>query len=125
MEHFRQAQKGKDWNTWFQPTNKYFGILERDCLAKTAYEENLRENGLDAKSQGLYNNSNNMPKNSTILIDIGQGFSIMAGLPTISSWNSASRPKNVRRGTIGFNVQTNNLEYWDGTVWFSAPMSEN
>ncbi len=66
-----------------------------------------------------------MPKNSTLLIDIGQGISIMTGLPTITSWDTAGRPKNAKRGTIGFNIQTNNLEYWDGSVWFSALMNEN
>jgi hypothetical protein len=64
-----------------------------------------------------------MPKNSPVLIDLGQGLSVMAGLPTIGSWNTDDRPKNAKRGTFGFNSQTNNLEYWDGTVWLAAPMS--
>ena len=66
-----------------------------------------------------------MSKTSQLLIDIGQGLSMMIGLPTISSWNTAGRPKKARTGAIGFNFQTNNLEYWDGTDWFAAPMSEN
>lgn len=64
-----------------------------------------------------------MAKNSQLLIDIGQGLYIMAGLPTITSWDNAGRPKQAKTGTIGFNFQTNNLEYWDGTVWFAAQMS--
>jgi hypothetical protein len=66
-----------------------------------------------------------MPKNSPLFIDIGHGLSIMTGLPTIASWDTAGRPKKAMRGIFGFNYQTNNLEYWDGSVWFSAPMSKN
>lgn len=66
-----------------------------------------------------------MPKNSPLLVNLGQGLSLMLGLPTIASWNTAGRPKKARRGTFGFNFQTSSLEYWDGTVWLVAPMSEN
>lgn len=65
-----------------------------------------------------------MPKNSNQLINIGQGLSIMVGLPTINSWDSQTRPKNAKRGTFGFNSETNNLEYSDGSNWFTAPMDE-
>lgn len=63
-----------------------------------------------------------MPKNLPPLIDIGQGLSIMSGLPTIGSWDTKSRPKNARRGTFGFNFQTKALEYWDGTDWYAVAM---
>ncbi|HJZ06043.1 MAG: hypothetical protein A3B47_03600 [Candidatus Levybacteria bacterium RIFCSPLOWO2_01_FULL_39_24] len=63
--------------------------------------------------------------NTQILVDIGRGLSMAVGLPTIASWKTAGRPKKVRKGTFGFNSQTNNLEYWDGTVWFAAPLSKN
>lgn len=66
-----------------------------------------------------------MPKNSPLLLDIGQGLSIMLGLPTITSWDSASRPAKAKPGTLGFNFQTNHLEYWDGTSWLAASMSED
>ena len=66
-----------------------------------------------------------MPKNSQFFINIGQGLSIRIGLLTIPLWNTADRPKKARKGTFGFNSQTNNLEYWDGTTWFAAPMSQN
>ncbi len=66
-----------------------------------------------------------MPKNSPLLIDVGPGLSIMIGLPTIDSWDTSARPKKAKKGTFGFNSQTNNLEYWDGTNWFAAPMNEN
>lgn len=62
-----------------------------------------------------------MAKNS-VYIDIGQGLSMMVGLPTITIWNNNTRPKNARRGTIGFNVETQSLEYWSGAYWFVAPM---
>jgi len=64
-----------------------------------------------------------MQKNSPIFIDIGQGLSVMVGLPTIPSWNTPERPKKPAKGTFGFNTKTKNLEYWDGSDWFEAPMS--
>jgi hypothetical protein len=63
-----------------------------------------------------------MAKNSPVLINIGQGMSIMAGLPTISFWDELQRPKNPKPGTIGFNTSTRSLEYWNGTNWFSAQL---
>ena len=66
-----------------------------------------------------------MPKTNQLLVDIGQGLSMVVGLPTISSWDTADRPKKAKPGTIGFNSETNNLEYWDGTNWFTASMSED
>ncbi len=64
-----------------------------------------------------------MPKNSNLLVDIGQGLSLMVGLPTISSWDRKNRPKNPKQGTFGFNTETNSLEYWDGSNWLAAAMS--
>ncbi len=63
-----------------------------------------------------------MAKNSSVLINIGQGMSIMAGLPTISYWDEQQRPKNPKPGTIGFNTNTRSLEYWNGTDWLSAQL---
>ncbi|MBI2049643.1 hypothetical protein HYT32_01935 [Candidatus Roizmanbacteria bacterium] len=65
-----------------------------------------------------------MQKSSPLLLNLGQDLSIMIGLPKIASWKTAERPKKPKRGTFGFNVQTNNLEYFDGTDWFAAAMSE-
>lgn len=65
-----------------------------------------------------------MPKNAPLIVDIGQGLSLMVGLPTIASWNTGTRPRDAKRGTFGFNSQTNNLEYWDGRRWLAAPMEE-
>ncbi len=65
-----------------------------------------------------------MPRSSPLLIEIGQGLSLMVGLPTISTWESKKRPKNAKKGTIGFNTQTNSLEYYDGEAWLTAGMSE-
>lgn len=63
-----------------------------------------------------------MPKNQPILVDIGQGLSLMMGLPTLTSWETKTRPKNVKRGTFGFNLSTQSLEYWDGEGWLAANM---
>ena len=66
-----------------------------------------------------------MSKNSTLFINIGKGLSMMVGLLTIASWNTASRPKKAKTGTFGFNIQTKSLEYWDGVSWFAASLQEN
>ncbi len=65
-----------------------------------------------------------MARNQPILIDIGQGLSMMVGFPTIATWKSKERPKNAKRGTFGFNTQTQNLEYYDGKDWLAAGMQE-
>ena len=64
-----------------------------------------------------------MAKNYTLLIDLGQGLTLMPGTPTIAAWDSSSRPKTAKRGTLGFNTQTNHLEYFDGTDWLEASMT--
>lgn len=66
-----------------------------------------------------------MAINQSILIDIGQGLSMMVGFPTISTWKSKQRPKEAKRGTFGFNLDTKNLEYYDGKDWLAAEMQEN
>lgn len=68
-------------------------------------------------SKKLFKNS------SPLFIDIGQGLSMMIGLPTIASWDTDSRPKKPKPGIFGFNYQTNSLEYWDGTSWYTANLS--
>lgn len=65
-----------------------------------------------------------MEKNAPLLVEIGQGLSILLGLPTLASWDIKERPKNAKRGTFGFNTETKSLEYWDGTSWFAAVMLE-
>jgi len=64
-----------------------------------------------------------MARNKPLFVEIGPGLSVLVGLPKISSWNKQSRPKNPKRGTFGFNLQTKSLEYWDGKSWFTASMS--
>ncbi len=56
-------------------------------------------------------------------MDIGQGFSLMLGSQSLASWETIERPKNPKRGTFGFNSQTNSLEYYNGDYWLGAPMS--
>jgi len=65
-----------------------------------------------------------MAKKFPILIDIGQGLSLMAGLPTIATWDTSKRPKKAKSGTFGFNTKTNTLEYFDGSDWFAAPLDK-
>lgn len=55
-------------------------------------------------------------------MDIGQGLFIRLGLPKIPTWVNSDRPKKAKKGTLGFNSQTNSLEYWSGSVWFAAVM---
>lgn len=66
-----------------------------------------------------------MAKNQPILIDIGQGLSLSIGLPTIATWTTSERPKNPRRGTLGFNIDTKSLEYNDGSDWLVAQMDNS
>ena len=63
-----------------------------------------------------------MPKNSPLIVNIGQGLSMMIGLPLLNTWETASRPKNPQKGTFGFNTQTYSLEYWDGSAWYQSQM---
>lgn len=63
-------------------------------------------------------------KNYPLLMDIGEGLSLMIGLPTIATWESGTRPKDAKEGTFGFNSQTNSLEYWNGKDWFAAEMAQ-
>lgn len=64
-----------------------------------------------------------MQKGAPLFMDIGQGLSLMIGLLAISAWETKDRPHGAKRGTIGFNSDTKNLEYWDGSSWYVAPMS--
>ena len=57
-----------------------------------------------------------------ILMDIGQGLSMILGLLRISTWKTNERPKKPMIGTFGFNTQTKSLEYFDGTDWYEAAM---
>lgn len=61
---------------------------------------------------------------TSIVMDIGQGLSLMLGLPSINSWTTSDRPKKPLHGTFGFNSQTQSLEFYDGSDWFSALMDK-
>lgn len=65
-----------------------------------------------------------MSKNHPLLIDIGHGLSLAVGLTLIASWTTNKRPIRAKRGTFGFNTETSNLEYWDGSNWLAASMKE-
>ena len=63
-----------------------------------------------------------MPKNSPVFMDIGQGLSVSLGMPIISDWNTSGRPKKPPKGTFGFNLDTNSLEFWNGSSWLTAKL---
>lgn len=65
-----------------------------------------------------------MTKNSPLFVDVGQGLSLMVGLPTISDWATHERPNRAKKGTIGFNYETTSLEFFSGSSWFAAPMTK-
>jgi len=65
-----------------------------------------------------------MTNNTQILVDLGQGLSLLVGLPTIASWNTNNKPAIPKQGTLGFNLDTKKLEYYDGSSWFEANMDE-
>lgn len=58
-----------------------------------------------------------------IYVEIGKGLYRMVGIPAISTWDNKTRPKKLRPGILGFNSETNSLEYWDGTDWLTAQMA--
>ncbi len=66
-----------------------------------------------------------MAKNTSFYINIGQGLSMLIGLPSIPTWKTKTRPKKALTGTFGFNIQTNSLEYWSGTAWYGAELVED
>lgn len=66
-----------------------------------------------------------MKRTKPLLIEIGQGLSLMIGLPTITTWDTGSRPHNPKAGTFGLNTQTKSLEFWDGESWFVASLSKS
>lgn len=65
-----------------------------------------------------------MQQNKSLSLNLGQGLSLMIGLTTLVSWDTATRPKKAKAGTIGFNNETSALEYWDGTNWFTVQMAK-
>ena len=58
-----------------------------------------------------------------LLINVGKDLYKMVGSPRVSSWQSKDRPENPSRGMLGFNTQTNELEYFDGNSWYATNMS--
>jgi hypothetical protein len=64
-----------------------------------------------------------MNKNSSLFVNLGPDLFVMIGLPRLPSWRNSDRPKKAKKGTLGFNSQTNSLEYWNGSIWFAAVMS--
>jgi hypothetical protein len=50
--------------------------------------------------------------------------SIGIGEKRIPSWNTSGRPRKPKPGLFGFNIQTESLEYWDGSKWLVLPMKK-
>ncbi len=57
-------------------------------------------------------------------VEIGKGVSVLVGLPTIASWISNTRPQSPKTGTLGYNPETNSLEFWDGASWYTVQLRE-
>jgi hypothetical protein len=43
---------------------------------------------------------------------------------TIPSWNNLGRPEDTKEGTIGFNIQTRNLEIKAKSKWLKLSMKK-
>lgn len=63
-----------------------------------------------------------MGDNQQLFINVGKSFSLMLGLPRVATWDTNGRPKNARRGTLGFNTETNSLEYFNGSHWLAGTL---
>jgi len=80
---------------------------------------------LTPKEKSLYNGCEvKMEKSYPLLLNIGQDLFLMLGMPKIASWKTGERPKKAKQGILGFNLQTNSLEYYDGSNWFAASMGK-
>jgi hypothetical protein len=55
---------------------------------------------------------------------LGQGASTTFSQNRIPAWNTPGRPEKAKLGTMGFNIQTESLEYWDGKNWLKLPMKK-
>jgi len=60
-----------------------------------------------------------------VLRDVANRDVNLSGLQdTIPSWNNAGRPKNLKPATLGFNIETKDLELYDGSLWHRLPMKK-
>ena len=62
-------------------------------------------------------------KNAALYYDIGSNLSIMLGVPRFSSWNTAGRPASPKLYSFGFNIDTGQLEMWNGSAWKGVLLS--
>lgn len=42
----------------------------------------------------------------------------------VPTWNSLGRPSKAKAGTLGFNFETQCLEFWDGENWIQLQMTQ-
>jgi hypothetical protein len=67
----------------------------------------------------ILNRNPNLIKREIIVGPGAIGTNVQRSIP---SWNTLGRPKNAKRGTLGFNFQTKNLEIRIGNRWLKLPM---
>jgi len=58
------------------------------------------------------------------LISVGLTSHSAQNLFRISEWNELGRPKRVKPGTIGFNIDTKSIEIWNGESWLVLQMKK-
>jgi len=63
--------------------------------------------------------------NTNLYMNIGNGLALMLGLPTLNSWETEKRPADAKRGTLGFNTQTESLEFYNGSYWLTAKLQQH
>jgi hypothetical protein len=94
------------------PTEYEFIILDKHLFHKYTFDPFVLPEPVLYRNQQIVNRK-------TI-----KGFSPSGRLEKIPSWNVPGRPKNPKLGMIGFNLQTNNLEIWNGSDWIKLPMKK-
>jgi len=59
-----------------------------------------------------------------VLLDFGNKLSLLVGNSKVLIWNTSGRPKSPKRGTLGYNSETKNLEFYNGFYWLTTEMLE-
>jgi hypothetical protein len=94
------------------PTEYEFTILDEHLFHNFTF-------GPFVLSEPIFHRNHHAIQNTNI-----NNFSPSSKRKRIPSWNISGRPKKPIVGSIGFNIDTNNLEVWDGNVWFLLPMKK-
>ena len=80
----------------------------RDLLTTTNNGQGLPENDLVPVQDGAGNNSPLLMSQNAV-----QFTKIMA----IPCWTTEERPQNPIRGTLGYNITTGKMQFFDGENW--------